>query len=104
MATTPSQILAEAMDRAEKAGKTIPCKEDPAAFTSDLLAFSGAGIHKARALAWRCRHECPVLAQCNSYAVDARKSKKTALYGVVAGRLEVAGRLIPLEPRELINA
>lgn len=104
MPTTPSMVLAAAMDEAEKAGRQIPCKNDPAAFTSDLLAYSAAGTRKARSLAWRCRHACPVFAQCNAYAVDARTSRKTELFGVVAGRLEVAGRLIPLEPRELTNA
>lgn len=101
MPTTASAVLVAAMDQAEKAGGVIACKEDPAAFTSDLLAFTGSGTHQAARLARLCL-KCPVLLECHEYAVEARASRKTALYGVVAGRLEVAGRQIQL--RELTHA
>lgn len=100
---SPSAVLAAAMDQAEAAGRTIPCKDEPEAFTSDLLAFTGSGRHEAVGLVLLCA-ECPVLSECREYADDARRSRKTELYGVVAGRLEVARRYIAIDTRELTHA
>lgn len=103
MSSSPSAVLASAMDQAESAGQTIPCKDEPEAFTSDLLAFTGSGTHAAAELVRRCAG-CPVLGECREYADDARRSKKTELYGVVAGRLEVARRYVAIDTRELTHA
>lgn len=101
--TSPSVLLGAAMDQAEADGEEIPCKTDPEAFTSDLLAMSGRGTYTASQLVRLCA-QCPVLAECREYANDARSSRRTELFGVVAGRLEVSRQYIEFDTKELTHA
>lgn len=78
MKRTAYQALGDAMDAADLAGTPAPCKDDPALWSSDLLAIS-----TQRDLADACR-TCPALDACKAYKLDARQ-RGLKLTGVIAG-------------------
>lgn len=108
-----SKVLVSAMDSAELAGESIPCKEQPDNFTSDLLAFKTPSSRLlAVTKALECLDSCPVIAQCKAFADRSFADRDgPAMYGVIAGRL-VIGRhhntlglsARPTRPKEMSNA
>jgi hypothetical protein len=78
---------------AELNGETVPCREDPGRWTSDLLAFKTVQSRLvATTTALECIDSCPVFDLCKTFADQQHADRNSPfLYGIVAGRL-VLGR------------
>jgi hypothetical protein len=85
------EALTNAMSAAETAGRSIACKSEPDAFTSDILATTSfRALIEAEEAAQMCA-ACPVLAECAAYSDAHPVRGEIRLYGVVAGRLHLPG-------------
>lgn len=98
-ARTARDRLIDAMDIADLLGHAVPCKDEPEEFTSDLLAFNSPPARALAAdLALKCLG-CPVVAECREYVREAKRSRATQMYGVVAGYLVLPNTTRQINPK-----
>jgi hypothetical protein len=97
--STARDRLIDAMDVADLLGHEIPCKTEPEAFTSDLLAFNSEESRKqAAGLALKCLG-CPVVADCRDYVRETRRNHSVRMFGVVAGYLVLPHTTHQIDPK-----
>lgn len=93
MKSGPLRDLVEAMDDAESRHRSIPCKSEPELWTHDLINTGSHGAGRLRTQAVLGCQRCPVFDQCCAYLTDRNKSRKTQLFGVVAGAITELGHV-----------